>query len=72
LLEAPDEAALNKLIEENADKLTPEFSAVVASVINRSETESVDASSEEEKKVLEKLQTVYKAVLKFSMKKSLK
>ena len=72
LLEAPDEAALNKLIEENADKLTPEFSAVVASVINRSETESGDASSDEEKKVLEKLQVVYKAVLKFSMKKSLK
>ena len=64
--------ALNKLIEENADKLTPEFSAVVASVINRSETESGDASSDEEKKVLEKLQVVYKAVLKFSMKKSLK
>jgi CpXC protein len=72
LLEAPDEAAVNKLIEENADKLTPEFSAVVANVINRSETESGDASSEEEKKVFEKLQMVYKSVLKFSMKKSLK
>jgi hypothetical protein len=71
-LDAPDEVSLNKLIEENADKITPEFSAVVASVINRSEGEGGEAPSDEEKQVLEKLQAVYKAVLKFTMKKSLK
>ncbi len=71
-LAAPDEASLNKLIEENADKITPEFGAVVASIINRSESEGGEAPSNEEKQMLEKLQAVYKAVLKFTMKKSLK
>jgi hypothetical protein len=71
-LGAPDEASLNKLIEENADKLTPEFSGVVASIINRTEGEGGEAPSDEEKQVMEKLQAVYKAVLKFTMKKSMK
>jgi hypothetical protein len=71
-LGAPDEASLNKLIEENADKLTPEFSGVVASIINRTEGEGGEAPSDEEKQVMEKLQAVYKAVLKFTMTKSMK
>jgi hypothetical protein len=69
---APDEASLNKLIEEHAAEITPEFSAVVASIINRTEGEGGEAPPEEEKQMLKKIQSVYKAVLKFSMKKSLK
>ncbi|KAF0107464.1 MAG: hypothetical protein FD146_1942 [Anaerolineaceae bacterium] len=69
---APDEAALDKLIEEHAAEITPEFSAVVASVIARTEGEGGEAPPEEEKQMVEKLQSVYKAVLKFTMKKSLK
>jgi hypothetical protein len=71
-LAAPDEAALDKLLEEHAAEITPEFSAVVASIINRTEGEGGEAPPEEEKQMIEKLQSVYKAVLKFSMKKSLK
>jgi hypothetical protein len=71
-LAAPDEAALDKLIEEHAAEITPEFSAVVASIINRTEGEGGEAPPEEEKQMLKKIQSVYKAVLKFSMKKSLK
>jgi hypothetical protein len=71
-LAAPDEPALNKLIEEHAAEITPEFSAVIASLIARTEGEGGEKPSEEEKQMLEKLEGVYKAVLKFSMLKSMK
>ncbi len=40
MLAAPDEAALNKLIDQHAADITPEFSSIVASVISRSEEQA--------------------------------
>lgn len=71
-LDAPDEAALNKLIEEHAAELTPEFSGIIAGVLNRSEEQSGGKLEGEEAQMMEKLQVIYRAVLKFTMQKNLK
>jgi hypothetical protein len=71
MLAAPDEAALNKLIEQHAADITPEFSSIVASVIARSEEQAGGKPAGEEAQMLEKLQVIYRAILKFSMKKNL-
>jgi hypothetical protein len=72
MLAAPDEAALNKMIEEHAAELTPDFTSIVASVITRSEEQAAGGKgSAEETQMLDKLQGIYRAILKFSMKKNL-
>jgi len=71
MLAAPDETALNKMIEQHAAEITPEFSSIVASVISRSEEQAGDKQSDEEAQMLEKLQAIYRAILKFTMKKNL-
>jgi bisphosphoglycerate-dependent phosphoglycerate mutase len=72
MLATPDEAALNKMIEQHAAELTPEFTSIVASVISRSEEQVAGGKqSGEEAQMLEKLQVIYRAILKFSMKKNL-
>lgn len=70
LLEAPDEAALNRLLEEHAAEITPEFSSVLASVLTRSEEQGGEKPQGEDARMIEKLQTVYRAVLKFTMSKN--
>ena len=71
LLEAPNEAALNKMLEEHKDEITPEFTSFIGGVLAQSE-ERVDKKSQgEDAKVLDRLNNIYRAVLKFSMKKSL-
>ena len=71
MLATPDDATLDKMIEEHTAELTPEFTSIVASVITRSEEQSGGKQSAEEAQMLEKLQVIYRAILKFSMKKSL-
>ncbi|HEY5271259.1 MAG TPA: CpXC domain-containing protein [Anaerolineales bacterium] len=71
MLAAPDETALNKMIEQHAAEITPEFSSIVASVISRSEEQAGGKTSGEEAEMLKKLQAIYRAVLKFTMKKNL-
>jgi hypothetical protein len=71
MLAVPDEAALNKLIDQHAAKMTPEFSSIVASVISRSEEQAGGKPAGEEALMLEKLQVIYRAILKYSMKKNL-
>ncbi len=71
LLDAPDDAALNKMLEEHKAEITPEFSSFVGNVLAQSE-ERVDKNVKgEEAQVVEKLNKIYRAVLKFSMKKSM-
>ncbi len=72
LLAAPDDAALNKLLEQHATEITPEFSSVIASVLTRSEEQSNEKPSAEEKDTLARLEKIYKAALKFSMQKNIK
>ena len=71
MLDAPDETALNKMIEQHAAEITPDFSSIVASVISRTEEQTGGKTSGEEAQMLERLQVIYRAILKFTMKKNL-
>lgn len=71
LLDAPDEAALNKMLEEYKNEITPEFCSFIGGALAQSE-ERVDKKAKgEEAQVVERLNSIYRAVLKFSMKKSM-
>jgi hypothetical protein len=72
LLSAKDEPALNKMFEEHAAEITPEFSSMVASVLNRSQEQSGGKANAEETDMLTRLEKIYRAALKFSMMKNLK
>ena len=71
MLAASDETALIQMIEQHAAEMTPEFNSIVASVISRSEEQAGGKPSGEEAQMLEKLQVIYRAILKFTMKKNL-
>ena len=70
LLDAPDETSLEKMMEENKDLINDQFMEALIGLVAQ-----VDAAAEqgntEAKALAEKLSTVYKTALKFSMKKNL-
>lgn len=66
LLDFTDKTHLEKIIKDNMEKITPEFLAVVNSVIAQSESQT------SQPELAEKLKKVYKAVLRFSMIENLK
>jgi hypothetical protein len=72
LVDAPNEAALDQMLEQHAEEVTPELSSIIASIISRSEEQAGAKPNAEDAQTIEKLSTIYKAVLKFSMKKSMK
>jgi hypothetical protein len=71
LLDAPDEAALKKMLAEHTQEITPEFSSIIASILERSEKQAGPQPKDEAAETIDKLRALYKAVLNFSMKKSL-
>jgi hypothetical protein len=71
LLDTPDEAALNKMLEQHAEEITPEFSSIIANILARSEEQAGTKPQGEDAQTIEKLRALYKTVLKFSMKKSM-
>jgi len=71
MLATSDETELNKIIEQHTAEITPEFSSIIASVISHSEEQAGGKTSGEEGQMLEKLQSIYRAILKFTMKKNL-
>jgi len=71
LLDAPNEAALNKMLEEHKNEITPEFTSFVGGVLAQSEERADKKSPGEDAQVLERLNNIYRAILKFSMKKSM-
>lgn len=72
LLDAPDEIALNKMFEQHSEEITPELSSIIANILARSEEQAGDKPGGEDAQTIEKLRNLYKSVLKFSMKKSMK
>ncbi len=72
LLDAADEKALQKMLEERAQDVTPEFSSFVGGVLAQTEGRASEILTKEEAEVIQKLETIYRAVLKFCMKKSMK
>jgi hypothetical protein len=71
LIDAPDEAALSALLDQHANEITPEFNAILANILARSEEQSGGKPECEDALAIEKLQLVYRAVLKFMMKKNI-
>lgn len=63
LLDAPDEAALVQLFEDHQDEITPEFISALANVMGQ-----VEAS--DDKEFTQKVQTVYRRALRYSMQKN--
>jgi Fe2+ or Zn2+ uptake regulation protein len=70
LLEAPDEAALEKMLQEREQDITPQFVEVLGSLAAQMETPPADASTDE-KQMAERMQMVYRVVLRDSMKKKM-
>jgi hypothetical protein len=71
LLDAPDEAALNNMLEQHNQEITPELSSIIANILARSEEQAGNKPQGEDAQTIEKLRSVYKAVIKFSIKKSM-
>ncbi|MDI6768315.1 MAG: CpXC domain-containing protein [Anaerolineales bacterium] len=71
LLDAPNDTALDKMLEKHKDEITPEFASFIGGVLAQSEEQGDAKSNKEQTQIIEKLNLIYRAVLKFSMKKSL-
>ena len=72
LLEAPDDAAVEKLLNENEDKVTEDLTNTLGGLMAQLEAQGqTDQGGEQAKELTEKLEAVYKLVLKFSMKKKM-
>jgi hypothetical protein len=66
MMAAADDAAIGKLVEENADKITDEFLQLIAGLIQQSETQK------QPKEVIDKLQSIYRMAMRYSMQVNLK
>ena len=65
LLEVEDEAQLEKILQENQEKINQDFLGLVNSVVAQAENQNSEPG------IVEKLKRVYKAVLSFSMRANL-
>jgi hypothetical protein len=66
LLEAPDEAARQELLQDNPEKLTPELFQMLSGLINQVTESGQDAN------LAEKIKQINREVLRFSMKTKIK
>lgn len=71
LLEAGDEAELMKQLEAHAGAITPEFASFVSGILARSQEKVSESGQPQNADILARLETVHRAVLKYSMKKNL-
>jgi hypothetical protein len=69
LLEAPDAAAVEKMLNENADVVTDQFLEALNGLV--AQVEQQGANNPESQALSGKLSEVYKIALKFSMKKNM-
>jgi hypothetical protein len=65
LIQAEDEEAIHAILDENADELTDEFSQFLYSLLNQTQ------GQEGREATAEKLQQVYRQVLRYTMKRNL-
>ena len=72
LMDAPDEISLNKLLTEHDSELTPEFTQFLGSIIAESENKTVTSDIDQKANVMERIQSIYRSIIKYSMIKNLK
>ena len=73
LLEAPDDAAIEKMMSENEDKINEDLMNTLGGLMTQLEAQGQQAGQggAQAKELTEKLGSVYKKALKFSMKKNM-
>ncbi|HET9915005.1 MAG TPA: CpXC domain-containing protein [Anaerolineales bacterium] len=70
LLDAPDEAALVKMLEGNKDLINDQFMEALIGLVGQVD-QAAEQGNPEAKTISEKLSTVYKTALKYSMQRNL-
>ena len=70
LLDAPDDSALEKMLEDNKELINDQFMEALIGLVGQVDAAAGQGNSEA-KALGEKLSTIYKTALKFSMKKNL-
>ena len=65
LVKAEDEAAINSLLDENADEISDEFMQFLANLLNQTKAQAGQETT------AEKLEQIYRQALRFSMKRNL-
>jgi hypothetical protein len=70
LLDAPDDAALEKMLTDNADLINDQFMEALIGLVAQVD-QAAEQGNPEAKALGEKLSKVYKTALKFSMKKNM-
>jgi hypothetical protein len=72
LLEAPDDAALEKMLAENEEMVNEEMMNMLSGLMAQLEAQGSNGpGGEQAKELTKKLESVYKTALKFSMKKKM-
>jgi len=72
LIEAPDDAAIEKMLSENEDKVNEDLMSTLGGLMAQLEAQGQSGQGNEQAKELTaKLEAVYKMALKFSMKKNM-
>lgn len=72
LLEAPDDAAIEKMLSENEEKINEDFMNTLGGLMAQLEAQGQSGQGgEQAKELTEKLESVYKIALKLSMKKKM-
>ena len=70
LLDAPDDAMLDKMLEDNKDMITDQFMEALVGLVAQVD-QAAEQGNPEAKDLSEKLSKVYKTAMKFSMKKNM-
>jgi hypothetical protein len=70
LLDAPDDASLEKMMNDNADVINDQFMEALIGLVAQVD-QAVEQGNPEAKALSDKLSKVYKTALKFSMKKNI-
>ncbi len=71
LLDAPDEASMEKMLASNEDMVNDAFMEALNGLVAQIDAQANQGNNPEAKKLTDKMQAVYKAALKFSMKKKI-
>jgi hypothetical protein len=71
LLECENEAELEKRLEARAGEITPEFAGFVGTLLARTQEQMGENVPGEEAQALARLESIHRAILRFSMKKNL-
>jgi hypothetical protein len=70
LLDAPDEAALVKMLEGNQDLINDQFMESLVGLVAQVD-QAAEQGNPEAKTISEKLNNIYKTALKFSMQRNM-